>query len=364
NAERGLSPRGEFRKLMDLLTGQLAGAAATRIRRANFLDLVDDTLDLCGARLSAALPAIDRLAAAIDQERQRLGVDLAGRVEAELLSARRIWETRLVGRVASRWGISPFSVVLRVYQGLGGLVSSALLFRVRTPAQLALWGVFEGARSWQTSRGRLRADQTAQQALSQCWSEDALRQSSLVLDGYALDAGVQRERKDTAGLATEAVAAGERFAEEATDQLDALVQRVADRHAGWLTRAGYELLFSAMLVFVLIRPAKNYFYDSWLAAAPADVLGLDFYLISAFWLVLWSILLLWRFTLGLRRGLKREIGGLVDQWRSVKPAAGLFAGVEAECREARQFCDDLARLKNEVAQLRQRLDLPDLGRRR
>ncbi len=364
NAERGLSPRGEFRKLMDLLTGQLAGAAATRIRRANFLDLVDDTLDLCGARLSAALPAIDRLAAAIDQERQRLGVDLAGRVEAELLSARRIWETRLVGRVASRWGISPFSVVLRVYQGLGGLVSSALLFRVRTPAQLALWGVFEGARSWQKARGRRRADQGAQQALSQCWSEDALRQSSLVLDGYAIDAGVQRERKDTAGLVAEAVAAGERFAEEATGELDALVQRVADRHAGWLARAGYELLFSAMLVFVLMRPAKNYFYDSWLASAPADVLGLDFYLVSAFWLVLWSILLLWRFTIGLRRGLKREIGRLVDQWRSVKPAAGLFAGIDAECRRAQQFGDDLARLKKEVTQLRQRLDLPDLGRRR
>lgn len=364
DAQRGLSPRGEFRKLLDLLTGQLAGAAATRIRRANFLDLVDDTLALCGGRLDAALPAVERLAESIEQQRRQLGVDLAGRVEAELLSARRIWETRLVGRVASRWGISPFAVVLRIYQGLGGLVSSALLFRVRTPAQLALWGVFEGARNWQKFRGRRRADEQAQRALGQCWSEDALRQSALILDGYAIEAGVQRERKDTAGLAAEAIAAGERFAEEATGQLDALVERVADRHAGLITRLAYELLFSVMLVFVLVRPAKNYFYDSWLGPAPGDVLGLDFYLVSAFWLVLWSVLLLWRFTVGLRRGLKREIRKLVEQWRSVVPAAGLFAGLETECRRARQFCDDLARLRQEVTQLRQRLDLPNLGRKR
>jgi len=364
DARQGIAPRGEFGKLVDLLTGQLAGAAATRIRRANFLDLVDDTLERCQERLDEGLPAIERLAQALGEQRTRLGAQLAERAEVELLAARRGWEMRLVGRVASRWGFSPFALVLRMFQGLGGLISGALLFRVRSPAQLALWGAVEGARNWQKFRTRRQADQSARRALADCWNEDELRESALVLDGYAIEAGVDRRRHDVASLTAEAAEAGRQFTEEAAIELDALVERVADRHAGWITRWTYELLFGAMLVFVLIRPGKNYFYDSWLAAEQADVLGLDFYLVSAFWLIMWSTLLLWRFTGRLRRGLKREIHRLVATWRSDRPAAGLFAAAQTECDGAVSFHRDLGDLKQRVGALRQRLDLPELGRKR
>ena len=364
DAERGIAPRGEFGRLVDLLTGELAGTAASRIRRANFLDLIDDTLARCQDRLDEAVPAIERLSEAVDEQRTRLGAQLASRVEGELLAARRGWEMRLVGRVASRWGFSPFSMVLRVFQALGGFVSSALLFRVRSTAQLALWGAFEGARSLQKLRTQRRADQSAQRALSDCWTEDELRESALVLDGYAIEAGVARLQKDTATLASEASQAGQRFATQATAELDALVERVADRHAGWFTRWSYEILFVAMLVFVLLRPAKNFFYDSWVAPESVRVLGLDFYLVSAFWLLVWSALLLWRFTGRLRRGLKHEIRRLVDAWRNATPAAGLFESLQSECDQAQQFHHDLAGLRDHVNRMRVRLDLPDLGRKR
>ena len=169
-------------------------------------------------------------------------------------------------------------MVLRVFQALGSVVSSALLFRVRSTAQLALWGAFEGARSLQKLRTQRRADQSAKRALADCWTEDELRESALVLDGYAIEAGVERLPKDTATLAAEASDAGERFAAHAAAELDALVERVADRHAGWFTRWSYEILFAVMLVFVLVRPAKNFFYDSWVAPESVRVLGLDFYL--------------------------------------------------------------------------------------
>ncbi len=364
DAQRGIAPRGEFGRLVDLLTGELAGTAASRIRRANFLDLIDDTLARCEERLDGSAPAIQRLADAVKEQRTRLGTKLAGRVEGELLAARRGWEMRLVGRVASRWGFSPFSMVLRIFQALGGLVSSALLFRVRSTAQLALWGAFEGARSLQKLRTRRRADQSAQRALSDCWTEDELRESALVLDGYTIEAGVDRQRKDTAALASEASEAGQRFAEQATAELDALVERVADRHAGWFTRWSYEVLFVAMIVFVLVRPAKNFFFDSWIAPESVQVLGLDFYLVSAFWLLLWSTLLLWRFTGRLRRGLKREIRRLVDDWRNATPAVGLFESLQSECDQAQQFHNELAGLREQVNRLRVRLDLPDLGRKR
>ena len=364
DAQQGIAPRGEFGRLVDLLTGELAGTAAGRIRRANFLDLIDDTLTRCQERLDGSVSAIHRLRVAVEEQRTRLGAKLASRVETELLAARRGWEIRLVGRVASRWGFSPFSMVLRTFQALGGVISSALLFRVRSTAQLALWGAFEGARSLQKLRTQRRADQSAQRALTDCWTEEELLESALVLDGYAIEAGVTRPPKDTSALAAEAADAGQQFAEQATAQLDALVERVADRHAGWFTRWTYEILFVAMLVFVLVRPAKNFFYDSWIAPDSVQVLGLDFYLVSALWLLLWSTLLLWRFTGRLRRGLKREIRRLVDDWRNATPAAGLFESLQAECDQALHFHTDLAALRDQIDRVRVRLDLPNLGRKR
>lgn len=364
DARQGIAPRGEFGRLVDLLTGELAGTAANRIRRANFLDLIDDTLTRCQERLDASLPAIERLGEAVGEQRTRLGTQLANRVEHELLAARRGWEMRLVGRVASRWGFSPFSMVLRLFQGLGSMVSGALLFRVRSTAQLALWGALEGARNLQKVRTQRRADQSAQRALSDCWTEDELREATLILDGYAIEAGVERQFKAPDSLATEASQAGQRFAEQATAELDALVERVADRHAGWFTRWIYEFLFVAMLALVLLRPAKNFFYDSWIAPESAGVLGLDFYLVSAFWLLVWSALLLWSFTGRLRRGLKREIRRLVEAWRNATPAAGLFESLQSECDQAMQFHKDLATLRDHVNRLRIRLDLPNLGRKR
>ena len=174
DAQNGLQPRGEFAELLDLLTRQMAGAAGNRIRRANFLDLAGSTLDACGTRIDEALPSVEQLRVAIDQERAVLAAQIAGEMRTELLTSRRQWETRLLGQTASRWGLSPFSLVLRIYQGVGGLLSGALLYRARTPAQVALWGARGNAELAQASPdpagrsrpepsqlGRLRCGRTA-----------------------------------------------------------------------------------------------------------------------------------------------------------------------------------------------------------
>ncbi|HIQ23341.1 MAG TPA: hypothetical protein EYH34_19125, partial [Planctomycetes bacterium] len=146
DARQGRQPRGEWAALVDLLTRQLAGAAATRIRRANFLDLVSQTLEACSSRIDAGLAQVTALERAIDDKRTQLGSATAEAVRRELLASRRQWESRLVGKVAARWGFSPFALLLRTYQGLGGLVSGALLMRARTPAQMVLWGALETGR--------------------------------------------------------------------------------------------------------------------------------------------------------------------------------------------------------------------------
>ena len=114
------------------------------------------------------------------------------------------------------------------------------------------------------------------------------------------------------------------------------------------------------------RLGKNFFYDSWLASPQVEVYGLDFYLLSGFWLLLWCVLLLWAFTTRLRRGLRREIDQLAEGWKSPKPAEGIFARLESDCRRIHRFRHELERLEQHVATLRRRLALPDeqLGQRR
>ena len=122
DAQAGLQPRGDFADLLDLLTRQMAGAAGNRIRRANFLDLVADTLDSCRARHRRGAAERQDVAAGHRRATRAAGAGSSpANMQAELLANRRQWENRLLGQAASRWGFSPFALVLRVYQGLGGI---------------------------------------------------------------------------------------------------------------------------------------------------------------------------------------------------------------------------------------------------
>jgi hypothetical protein len=364
-AREGLEPRGEFAGLADLLTRELAGSAASRIRRANFLDLTDEALGLCRERIDEGLPAVARLRDAIVVQRTQLAARLAGQMRAELLASRRQWENRLLGKVASRWGFSPFALVLRCFHGLGGLASGAFLMRARSPAQVALWGAFQGVRSLRKYRSRRRAEGSADRALAGCWDDGELGEAALVIDGYRAEAGLNRAGADRKTIAAEATGAGQAFVSGVADELEALIGRAAARHTGWFTRFRYELLLGLMLVLLSVRPAKNFFYDSWLADPAQPVLALDFYLVSALWLLAWCGLLLWGFTSRLRRGLRREIDRLAEGWRTPRPAEGIFGRLESECRRVELFGRELDRLRRQVAVVRRRLRLPDdqLGHR-
>ena len=81
----------------------------------------------------------------------------------------------------------------------------------------------------------------------------------------------------------------------------------------------------------------------------------------------WCLVLLWAITSRLRRGLRREINALADTWNNPKPAAGIFAQLETDCRRVERFQQELNRLKQHVAALRRRLALPEdqlVGRQR
>lgn len=365
DARAGMAPRGEFGSLVDLLSRQLAGAAPGRIRRANFLDLVDQALASCRRRIDEHLPAVRELETAIDQQRGRLAARAAEQIRSELLANRRSWENRLLGRVVASWGFSPWALVLRIYQGLGNLLFGTLLMRARTPAQMALWGTVQGVRTWRKRRGAAAADTKIVRAAAG-WDSTELREAALVLDGHAADAELARDAARFPCVADEAADAGAALVVDVGGQIEALLSRLARRHTGWFTRARYELLLGAMLVALLYRMGRNFFWDSWLAEDPQTVFGLDFYLSAAFWLVLWCMMLVWAFTSRLRRGLRREIDQLAGQWSHSPASTALFARLAGECDVVERFSERLDQLRQQAAAVRRRLVMPDdsLGHRR
>lgn len=370
DARAGLAPRGEFARLQDFLSRELSGAAGTRIRRANFLDLVRQTLALCGQRIDAALPPVERLQEALVAERTRLSQMLACNMRDELLASRRQWESRVLGEIVSRWGLSPFSLVLRTWQGLGGLLASAALWRARTPAQMALWGAVEGGRAWQRRRLERHADDATARAVAWSWDEGELRTAAVALDGYAAEAGLPREELRPEALSRQAADAGGAFVAATAAELQSLIGRLADRHVGWFTRFRYEAALLLLVGLLLYRLARNFFWDSWLAAelgfreSPAAVLGTDFFLPALFWLLLWCGLLVWAFTSRLRRGLRGEVNQLAEHWMHAAPA-GLFSQLESRCQQVHQFRTDQQRLQTDIDRLTRQVAQPEprLGQR-
>lgn len=349
DAHANLQPRGEFADLVDLLTRQMARAAGNRIRRANFLDLVADTLGKCAARIDEGMPAVRAARDAADEQRAILAKQLAAKMQAELLTNRRQWENRLLGQAASRWGFSPFALVLRAYQGIGGLFSGALLYRSRTPAQMALWGAFEGVRTWRRHQQNRRAEENIDHAAG--WEPAELRKATLIVEGFVIEAGLDRRSVQADALGVEAGRAAASFVARVSGDLESLIARLAKRHTGWFTRWRYEVLLLAVLGVVLYRGGKNFFYDSWLAPHPTPVYGLEFYASAGLWLVLWCLVLLWAFCSRLRRGLRGEIAKLATGWNDIAPATALFAAVEADCRRVDRFRQELDAIRQEVDRL-------------
>ncbi|MBX9788418.1 MAG: 50S ribosome-binding GTPase [Pirellulales bacterium] len=358
DAQHGLEPRGDFARLVELLTRELAGIAGQRIRRANFLDLVDHGLDTCRRRLDAALPAVEQVETALAEQRSRLAAQFTRELRDELSTSRRLWENRLLAEVERRWGFSPFSTVLRIYQSLGSVLGSVALMRARTPAQVALWGVWEGGRTLRRMRDERRANVTPRRVAASWNDEQELRTAAIIMDGYVVEAGLKTTDTQPAQLDQQAQQAAEAFAATAAAQLDETIARQAARHIGPGVRAWYEILLGAMLAMLLYRLGRNFFWDSWLAANPRPLFGLEFFVSAALWLVLWCTLLVWAFTMRLRRGLASEIAQLTTRCATPAATSGVFAGIEQECRAVRRCSDQLDRLKLVVTSLRAEVEQP------
>ncbi len=353
---QGRHPTGDFSRLLTFLSRELAASRRAGIRRANLLDLLGQGLQRAVKLAEPSLPALSALEHEIRTQRQKLARSLAEKLAAELSSCRSLWERRLVGQVTQSWGVSPFAGLLRLYQAQASLLASWSFFRARNTAQVALWGMWQGAR-W---LGERQSHQSDEQRLSQLpgvgLDPAELRAAELTLAGYIHAAQLHEPGTRTsvsAALAKDETA-GVGFLQDATRRLDAIVARLAGRNSTWTTRWVFEIGFLILPLFLLYRIGKNFFYDSFWLEKP--LLDTSFYIPAALFLAIWAAFWLWRFLSRLRTGVDAEIRQLASELADSTTLGDLFAGVESQCQSARVAFGQLQLLDTSVQSLRQTLE--------
>jgi hypothetical protein len=347
---------GDFRRLQDLLSTELAASHRTQIRRANLIDLVQSALDRCRMHLVENSPALEQLERALEEQKLKLTGLMADRLREELLLSRHLWERRLLTAVTENWGFTPFAALTRLYNSLGNLVASAGLWRARSSAQMALIGAVQGVR-WLDARRQELAAESRIDRIAVCGLDDAvLRQSQLVIAGYVQEARFEPrliEHGTLDSVRHEAVRVEDEFLGDAGRRVEEIVQQLARSHSGFAVRFTFELLLGALLAYVIGWPAYNFFYAY--PILEKALLPSDFYLHAAVFLALWSGLLVMLFTRRLRAGLLAQIGELAHQLAENRVATGLFPRLERATAEVRLARGELESLLVTTTEIRREI---------
>jgi hypothetical protein len=363
--QQGLVSGGEFRRLQELLSSQLGAARRVSVRRANVLDLLEEVLRLSRVEYGRVMPEVERLRGVLDGMREEQLRRMSGLLAGELLESRSLWERRLLEAVTELWGLSPFSVMLRLYTGFGGVVASLSFFRARTSAQAALIGAVQGAR-WVRARVQEQSAEAGLDRLADLGLGDSeLQEARLRLGGYVrsaqLDASGVFERPDLEELRRQAALLEGRFLNDARRRVDQLILELAGRQAGLFRRLLYEAVFLLYPLFVTLRIGHNFFWSSFLApmvgaaTEAAALLTIDFYIPALLFLLIWSGLLLVVFVGRLRSGLSVRIRSLAEELAETRLTEGLFRGLEEMCRRIQREDEALRDLTERAEYFRRRL---------
>ena len=352
--QAGRHPSGDFGRLLDLLTSRLAAADRIRIRRANLLDLTTATLARCRELVGEYEPAIARVEIALSDQRTRLTREMSTTLRTQLESSRHLWEQRILGSVTSLWGVSPFSSLLRLYNGLGAIIASASLLRARTGAQMVLVGAMQGTRWLASRRKNAEAEDSFEQAVALSLDEGLLREAQLVIRGHLHDARLNDSLVEAgqSQLWRQAARVEAGFLDAARQRIDDTIERLAQRNSRVLGRLWYESLLLAFVGYVLFRAGRNFFWDTWNSSATA-FLPIDFYFSAGIFFVLWCVILLMAFCRRLRRGLSGEIAKLADELAGQKFGTGLFPALEGQLEATRKDLTQLDQLVETTEELRE-----------
>jgi hypothetical protein len=362
--QSGRRPSGDFAKLQDLLTTRLAVVQRVQIRRANLLDLAAVTLAKCREQLGHFDPAIAALEKTLAEHRQKLTREMSRELKSQLSACSHLWERRILSEVTTLWGASPFSSLLRVYSGLGALLTSASLYRARSGAQLALIGAMQGTR-WLTARQRERTAEGQFEELATLGIDGNLvREARLLIGGHLQDSGLDAALADprpgeNARLETARFESG--FLDSAKQRIDDAIDRLAKRNSGIIARVWYELLLLSFIGFVLYRAGRNFFWDT-VVDPTVKILPMDFYVSAGLFFALWSVLLVMSFCRRLKHGLTNEIATMANEMAEQKLTGGLFPDLERALESVHRDQRRLEEMHAVCQQLRGDVATsPDLG---
>ncbi len=332
---------GEFAALVEYLRRSFGRAAQTRLRHSNLLGLTDHALQRCAELLAAQMPAVGQLKQQAIERQQQIEQRMTAAIERAALDDRRGWEQELLGRIAQRWGASPFSLVIRTYQSLGSILIGLGVARARSAAQLILMGGIAAWRKLQQGRRASPFDEAAAAFID----EQLLNESALILRGFAYEAEVPVEalHADAVARQTEqaVVAALGRMRRRIDEALNTLVRR----NSGWFVRGVYESAWLGVVGLVLFRLGKNFFYDSWWPAQPAPIEGVHAYLAGVFWVLAWSAVLILSFSGRLRRSIAKQLRGPLSPRESGPVSGGPFRELIDQCERIEEFAAQCGRLR-------------------
>ncbi len=362
--QSGERPTGDFARLQDIITSELAATQRVRIRRANIIDLIAEAVKECDEQLAAARKAVTDLQDALAEQRHKLTRKMADHLRDELSVSSHLWERRALGAVTEVWGVSPFSSILRLYHGMGGLIASFTLFRARNSAQLALIGAMQGAK-WLRGRQKERDADARLEELHGLGLDDAtLREAQVVIAGHVRSAKFDRKLVDDPSMASlrdEALRVEDAFLVDARSRIEAIIQNIAVKNTGWFTKLRYEVLFLVYVFFVLYRVGKYFFWDSFLAGyftadgQPVEPLDSSFYIAAGVFFALWTGALVLAYTHRLRRGLTRQVNDMSQELAEHRMTSGVFPQLESACHQSQLDCDELASLVTDTTNFRSNL---------
>ena len=360
----GHRPSGDFGRLEDLLSSELSASRRVEIRRANLVDLLQESLVVCRDDYEKHLPAVQELSETLEAQRQKIKQSLTDQLCGELLANRSLWEHRLSTSVTDMWGFSPFSAVLRLYNGLGALIASFTFFRARTSAQMALIGAVQGAR-WVKARSQEQeADASLDRLSTFGVSDKLLQENRMIISGHLRDAGIDydesADRRDLSKLRKQAAALEGEFLGDASRAVDEVIEELAAANSTAGIRIRYDVAFLAYIAFLVLRVGYNFFWSSFLGPVTGlgeeqELFSVDFYIPALIFLVLWSGLLVTMFTWRLRRGLSRRIHDFAQSMAESRLVHGLFPQLEATCNHVNSDHRSMLALLEQTTRFRKSL---------
>lgn len=363
--QNGQQATGDLGRLQTFLTNRFSANQRSRIRRENSIDLLKLAIDSCEVDLEESIPAVTELSEVLQQQQAKLSERMTKQLSSDLLETRHLWERRLLSEAIEHWGTTPFSLMLQLYSGLGGLLASFGMMRARTTAQVAIIGAMQGWRWVEQQRDSKRAESTVKQAAALGLDHTLLSEVKLVIAGYIHSAKFNSnvsEINTMEAMKIHAEEVEEEFMENAQQQVDDMISELARKNAGRMKRLAFELLFLTYVIFILLRIGVNFFYQSLIYSEP--ILEANFYIPAGVFFLLWTGILITLFTRGLRDGLEARVSGLAQSLVQRRLSHGLFPELEQACHAAKTDVDELKAVGEQVSQLQlhiQRDESNDLG---